>query len=45
MTLTMFLVGYSSLIALTVGVIVRNPIAGIWTYIALLWMIILSRLP
>lgn len=45
MTLTMFLVLYSSLIALTVGVIVRSPIAGIWTYILFLWMIILSRLP
>lgn len=45
MTLTMFLVGYSGLIALTVGVLFRSPIAGIYTYILLLWMIILSRLP
>lgn len=45
MTLTMFLVVYSGLIALTFGVLMRSPLAGVYSYIAFLWMIILSRLP
>lgn len=45
MTLTMFLVLYSGLIALTFGVLTRSPLAGVYSYIVFLWMIILSRLP
>lgn len=45
MTLTMFLVLYSGLIALTFGVLMRSPLAGVYSYIVFLWMIILSRLP
>lgn len=45
MTLTMFLVVYSGLIALTLGVLFRSPLAGVYSYIVFLWMIILSRLP